>query len=171
MKKLKVSLLTIALAAGLALPAAAHEDHQESMFETMSEAYLAIQTSLAADSLAGIKENARIITDSAQMMRKKFDLHAAGVSEKDGPACSKLMPELATNASAVAKAQDLKSARAAFALLSENMVTYRNMIPGEEKPNVAYCPMAKHNWLQNGKKINNPYYGSKMLRCGKIVNK
>ena len=171
MKTLKISLLTLALAAGLALPAAAHEDHQESMFETMSEAYLAIQTSLAADSLEGIEDSALTITKSAQMMSNKFDLHAAGVAEKDGPACRKLMPELAANASALAKAPDLESARTAFAQLSETMVAYRNMIPGQEKPNVAYCPMAKHNWLQNGKKINNPYFGSKMLRCGKIVNK
>ncbi len=171
MKKLKISLLTVALAAVFALPVLAHEDHKESAFESMTEAYLAIQTSLATDSLDGVKANALAIAATAEGLQKKFDLHAAGVAKKDGPACSKLMPELAASAKALAAAKDLDSARKAFAPLSENLITYRNMIPGDEKPNVAYCPMAKHNWMQNGKKINNPYYGSKMLRCGKIVSK
>ncbi|NQU67114.1 MAG: efflux RND transporter periplasmic adaptor subunit [Candidatus Marinimicrobia bacterium] len=38
--------------------------------------------------------------------------------------------------------------------------------------NEAFCPMAFDfkgaYWLQTGKEINNPYFGSKMLRCGEI---
>jgi hypothetical protein len=33
----------------------------------------------------------------------------------------------------------------------------------------AYCPMKKANWLSNDKAIKNPYYGSAMLTCGKVV--
>jgi hypothetical protein len=36
-----------------------------------------------------------------------------------------------------------------------------------------FCPMAFNNkggfWLSDASKINNPYYGDKMLKCGKIV--
>lgn len=32
-----------------------------------------------------------------------------------------------------------------------------------------YCPMKKAYWLSRGKEIENPYYGSAMLSCGKIV--
>jgi hypothetical protein len=28
--------------------------------------------------------------------------------------------------------------------------------------------MAKASWLQRDKQISNPYYGSKMLRCGEL---
>lgn len=39
----------------------------------------------------------------------------------------------------------------------------------------AYCPMAFDfrgaYWLQKDDKINNPYFGSKMLRCGEIKNR
>jgi uncharacterized protein YllA (UPF0747 family) len=35
-----------------------------------------------------------------------------------------------------------------------------------------YCPMAFNNtggyWLSNSKEIRNPYFGSKMLKCGRI---
>ena len=43
---------------------------------------------------------------------------------------------------------------------------------GSETWHVAYCPMAFDNkgaeWLQRGTKINNPYFGDAMLRCGEI---
>jgi|3_EtaG_2_1085321.scaffolds.fasta_scaffold16800_4 hypothetical protein len=32
-----------------------------------------------------------------------------------------------------------------------------------------YCPMKKGYWLSKEKEIENPYYGSAMLSCGKIV--
>lgn len=31
-----------------------------------------------------------------------------------------------------------------------------------------YCPMKKAYWLSDKKEIQNPYYGSSMLSCGKI---
>ena len=30
----------------------------------------------------------------------------------------------------------------------------------------AFCPMAPGRWLQKKDEIHNPYYGSKMLKCG-----
>lgn len=32
-----------------------------------------------------------------------------------------------------------------------------------------YCPMKKAYWLSTEKEIKNPYYGSSMLNCGKVV--
>ncbi len=32
-----------------------------------------------------------------------------------------------------------------------------------------YCPMKKAHWLSKEKEIKNPYYGSSMLTCGKVV--
>lgn len=32
-----------------------------------------------------------------------------------------------------------------------------------------YCPMKKAWWLSKEKEIKNPYYGSAMLTCGKVV--
>ena len=34
-----------------------------------------------------------------------------------------------------------------------------------------YCPMKKAYWLSLEKKIENPYYGSSMLSCGRVVEK
>jgi uncharacterized protein with NRDE domain len=32
-----------------------------------------------------------------------------------------------------------------------------------------YCPMKKAYWISREKEIKNPYYGSSMLNCGKVV--
>ena len=169
MLKKKTIVAVLLLALGSSFSVLAHDnEHSESAFDQMSESYLAIQTSLAGDTLEGVRENAGVITDLAEKLNGKFNNHMAGVEEKDGKACLKLMPVLASSSKELGSAKDIKAARAAFGDLSEAMVAYRNMIPGE-KPNVAYCPMVKKNWLQNGKKVSNPYYGSSMLRCGSIV--
>lgn len=34
-----------------------------------------------------------------------------------------------------------------------------------------YCPMKKAYWLSGDAAIRNPYYGSKMLTCGKVAEK
>ncbi|MEP6647547.1 MAG: hypothetical protein ABJC12_10710, partial [Saprospiraceae bacterium] len=31
-----------------------------------------------------------------------------------------------------------------------------------------YCPMADAYWISDNKKIENPYYGKKMLTCGSV---
>jgi len=168
---LLLTLLGIALAVTGAVPALAQEDKPPTAFASISGNYLEIQASLAADSLAGIKDNALAIARLGETLDRKFDPRLAGVAEKNAAATHELMPELARSAEALAKATDLTAARSAFADLSEALVLYRAMIIGSDKPNVAYCPMAKHNWLQSGQEIANPYYGTRMLRCGSIVDK
>ncbi len=165
--------LTLALAVAVAgaVPALAQEDKPPTAFASISGNYLDIQASLATDSLAGIKENALAIAQLSGTLDRKFDPRLAGVAEKNAAATHKLMPELARSAETLARATDLTAARSAFADLSETLVLYRAMIIGSDKPNVAYCPMAKHNWLQSGQEIANPYYGKKMLRCGSIVDR
>lgn len=164
-------LLTLVVVLAVSAPVLANEHQHATAFAAMSENYLKIQTALAADSLAGVKENAQTIAGTAGQLAEKFDAARAGVEQKDAEACSQLIPAVARSAAELAEATDIEAARAAFAELSENLVVYRNLVPGQDRPSVAYCGMAKHNWLQTGQTVNNPYYGSKMLRCGSIVSK
>ncbi len=71
-------------------------------------------------------------------------------------------------ASDAAKAEDIEAIRAAFKRLSEE-------VSKKEVPEgfvVAFCPMADEGkgapWVQKDGEIANPYFGSKMLRCGTI---
>ncbi len=68
------------------------------------------------------------------------------------------------------RAGSIEKQRAAFAEVSTLMwkVVKRS---GTLKQEVyyQYCPMKKAYWLSGEKEIRNPYYGSSMLTCGKVV--
>ena len=67
----------------------------------------------------------------------------------------------------------LEEKRGYFAHLSEVMYcTFKSFELKNMVANAAFCPMAFDDkgayWLTSGKEIRNPYFGSKMLKCGKI---
>jgi len=70
---------------------------------------------------------------------------------------------------------DISKLRKIFYYLSNQIISNSNSISGNEGLNVAYCPMAFDNagasWVQKGDRINNPYFGASMLRCGEITEK
>ena len=166
-------LLTAAATPGLADGNSRH-DHdshshdQPAAFDGLVEDYLAIQTALAGDSIEGVDNRAAAIASSARKLSKASVPQAAGIESKNAEALVKILPGLVAAADDLSEARDIKAARAAFGPLSTAMIAYRDLVSGDT-PNVAYCPMVKKNWLQNGKKVSNPYYGSSMLRCGSIV--
>jgi hypothetical protein len=112
-------------------------------------AYLEIQAALAKDTLDGVPAAAERIVAQAPK------LGAAG--EPVGMA-----------ATAVAKAEDLEAARAAFKPLSDAVIAVVRADPSAHEVKLAYCPMAGASWLQKEETIRNPYYGSSMLICGEF---
>ena len=116
------------------------------------EAYLRIHRALAADTLDGVMPSAiAIATETA-----KIGSRAAGIKVAVNP---------------FAQATDLRAAREALGPLTDAIIAYAraNDIALGDGVNVAYCPMARKYWLQNGDAIANPYYGKQMADCGRIV--
>jgi hypothetical protein len=74
---------------------------------------------------------------------------------------------IAERASALAAAANLKSARDSFAMLSEEVIRFRDARSGT-RPVVAYCSMAKKSWLQPKGALTNPYMDESMRSCGEI---
>lgn len=153
MNLLKPTILAATLAAASLLFTGAH--HEASSEETMDSGpvqhYLAIQEALAADDLAAAQE-------AAGLMVKADD--------KDSPFNEPLK--------AIRGATSLDEARAPFASLSKAIVAHAEKHPDQSGTAlfVAHCPMAFGNqgasWVQRGKTINNPYFGSRMRRCGMV---
>ncbi len=174
MKKRTLNLSLAILSLVFVLPLAAGQGHRHTDpangFKTIIGHYESIYSSLVGDSIEGIPTHSKAIVTATDSISADFSAEKAGVSADNAVECKKLLPEISNNAAALAKAGDLGQARQAFADLSQSLVRYREMASGE-KPRVAYCPMAKKPWLQESEKIANPYYGSKMLRCGSIVSK
>ncbi len=113
---------------------------------------VAIQKSLAKDSMAGVSGNAKILADAA-------------TSELSPPS-----PEIAKAARTLQVATTLADARQAFGDLSTALVGYvdANKLALDRRFHIAYCPMANKPWLQAGTVISNPYYGTEMPTCGSI---
>ncbi len=84
--------------------------------------------------------------------------------------------EVVAAAGALAEATDLEAARAEFQPLSLALQALIEATGAEgETVFVARCPMAFDGeggtWLQKGKKIANPYFGTKMSSCGSVTGK
>jgi hypothetical protein len=120
-----------------------------SMSQAIIEPYLKIEAALANDSIDEVKANAGNI--------------ATATTALGAPAM-----RIDTAAVQLASVGDLAAAREKFGALSDAIVTYMDglHITPPEGVRVAYCPMAKKPWLQEGSTLANPYDGSAMPTCG-----
>jgi protein SCO1 len=112
--------------------------------------YLRIQEALSADSLAGARQAARRLVSAATIGASPASIRsAAGRFEQT----------------------DLNSARAAFATLSDAIITFAQLsgLGAGDDVHLAYCPMAHKYWLQRGTAVRNPYYGKRMIDCGRLT--
>lgn len=85
----------------------------------------------------------------------------------------KLMKDLTTNAEAISKSKDISKQRAVFALLSKNVYDLAKVSKQDAPLYYQHCPMFDKgkggNWLSKESAIKNPFYGSKMLTCGSVI--
>lgn len=113
--------------------------------------YLTIQADLANDTLKGVAENAGAIAKAVQ-----------------GDSMKMLPAEVAAQAETLAKASDLKAARAAFKPLSDSLIKYLADHNAKDAYVQVYCSMARASWLQKDGNVKNPYMGKAMSECGVI---
>jgi Cu(I)/Ag(I) efflux system membrane fusion protein len=126
------------------------------------EAYLKIQEALADDKTDGVKLSAEKVAALSD------NLDPGTVSGEHAAHYKDLPVKIKTAALKLAKGKKIGSMRKAFKDLSRPIAMWATMSK-PERIYVLYCPMAKASWLQTDENIRNPYYGHKMLRCGKIV--
>lgn len=131
--------------------------------QNLVNAYITLQAKLAKDDAAGSK--AAFIGLQNALKAKDLGLD---------PATEKKLTSAAAQGAAAGK---ISEARAAFAAASDAMLAYlgSSKNPLNASLTVAHCPMALDNkgakWLQLGESLENPYFGSEMLRCGTVEKK
>ncbi|MDA0349920.1 MAG: DUF3347 domain-containing protein [Verrucomicrobia bacterium] len=122
--------------------------------------YFELQASLANDDLETSKQHSN--TFKAML--------GHGPSFEDAPSLLDLQDQ-ATN---LADAADISSARTAFLTLSEDLSEMIEHVGTTKTQNIykMSCPMAFDGkggaWLQNNEKLVNPYFGAMMLHCGTV---
>ena len=134
--------------------------------EKTVSAYFGIQQALSKDNQAQALADAKHVLkalDSVDMGLLKGPAHMAWMQQ---------LGKAQTAAKELVKAQDISGMRAAFETLSDTLYASIQQF-GTSGSLTIYrfnCPMAFNNrgayWLQQSEQTENPYYGSKMFRCG-----
>ncbi len=135
------------------------------MLVAVSALLFAFSAGAGQSTLFGKYENVRqaLLKDSlTDIQRTAKDLAEAARTEKQ--------PSIAERAEALSGVAGLKAARDSFAMLSEQMIRFRDGASGD-RPIVIYCPMHKASWLQPKGAVTNPYADDASMRsCGQVRN-
>ena len=110
------------------------------------EKYEAVRQALLSGSLDDVQRTADDLEDAAR-------------AEKQNA--------IAERGSELAATANLKAARDSFAMLSEEVIRFRDGRSGN-RPVVVYCSMEKKSWLEPKGAITNPYVDQSMRSCGEV---
>jgi hypothetical protein len=150
MRMLRAAAVAAAMAASACGPSVKDTPKAgATMSPAIIEPYLRIQAALARDSIDDVKANAgNIATAAASLGAPAMKIDMAAVQ--------------------LTSTSDLVEARDRFGALSEAILNYMDglHLTPPDGVRVAFCPMLKKPWLQQGETIANPYYGSEMPTCG-----
>ena len=130
--------------------------------------YLKGQAALAGDDPSAAKG---ALSSMGQLLE---DISPAGLSAAHRTMWREELPSLRAAIETVDSAEGIEPLREAFASISNGMLTIVREFGHDASSNLveAYCPMAFNDegatWLQEGRDIRNPYFGSSMLGCGDV---
>jgi len=128
----------------------------------------AIEKTIAPDQIADILKHYFAIRELlAQDRVEQVSTHAQKMSIQLGNLINAL-ESIRVSASNL-KADDLDEARKGFAPLSQAAIDYVKRFGFSGDAYTFHCSMMKESWLQEHHRIGNPYYGSKMYKCGEMT--
>jgi len=120
-------------------------------------AYYGVKDALVADDAAKAKRKA------GELVKALGLLPVASLSTAD----KKALTLAKTKALSISQLGSVEAQREELADLSTGMIAVaRATRPA--KAYVQYCPMKNASWLSDKKEVQNPYYGSRMLKCGSV---
>jgi hypothetical protein len=153
----KLVLIFTFLAAAFFQKALAQDNSQQNQLSQLLTQYYNIKDALVASNSTAASAKADEFIKTANTIDYKL------ISEGN-------INVLLKDATPISESKDIKKQRQHFSNLSNNMATLAKAVKFTSEPIYqAYCPMQKANWLSSSKEIKNPYYGSAMLTCGKVV--
>ncbi len=128
-------------------------------------AYLDIKDALISNKAADASKAAIALSTAISKIKTTDNNDAVTV------AWNQQKDNLLKQAEVIADAKDIEKQRAAFAELSLSYWPIVKLTTTGETLYYDYCPMKKSYWISAEESIKNPYYGAKMLSCGKVSEK
>jgi Cu(I)/Ag(I) efflux system membrane fusion protein len=137
------------------------QNHLNNVFDK----YIDLKDALTKDNATAAKNSASDLlellgkVDMKLLTNNKAHMHWMTISK-----------EITTSASAISKSTDISNQRNHFKHLSAHLIKAVKLFGINKKVYEQFCPMADDNnggyWLSVTEKINNPYFGAKMSKCG-----
>lgn len=175
-----IILLSLAL---ISLGAFAQHDHSKMTTKNKTQLSVKVAQSKSAsaiiDNYLALKD-ALVQEDSkgaASFGKKLFDdfakFDASGVAKQQQKEVAEIIEDASEHAKHIFEnSKDIGHQREHFEILSKD-VKDLVMITGSDRTLYqTFCPMYNNNkggaWLSTSKEISNPYFGSKMMKCGSV---
>ena len=161
----------------LDMPANEHSQHSNKMGEIQNknplsaiyENYFALKDALVQTDGATASTRAKNLStaiNEVKMDKLSMDVHMAWM---------KVLENLKEDTNHISETKEVSHQRDHFMSLSKNLYEVMKLTKQETPTYYQFCPMANDgkgaNWLSKEETIKNPYYGSQMLSCGKVVEK
>lgn len=134
--------------------------------QLVMDTYYAVKDALVASDSLKVKEAAVRLANAIDTLQAAADT-SLRLSALTSPG---IIKEASLN---LRKASLLEEQRAIFETISDNLYeVIHTLRPAGVETYKQYCPMAFNDkgayWLSNTDKIQNPYFGKKMLICGEV---
>lgn len=131
------------------------------------DSYFAVKDALVKTDGASAATKAVLLLNSINAVKME------NLTKEEHSEWMKVMKDLVFDAEHISKTKDAGHQRDYFTSLSKNMYSLIKVSKQETPTYYQFCPMANKgkgaNWLSKENIVKNPYYGSKMLGCGKTV--
>ncbi len=125
--------------------------------------YMILKDALVNDDNAKAKNLGNVLAKSL----KSFD--ASNFSSNEKSELKDIMEDAIEHAEHISES-DIKHQREHFKVLSKDVTDMLAITGTQVKIYEQFCPMYDGGtaWLSTKEEVRNPYYGSKMLKCGKV---
>ena len=129
--------------------------------------YIGLKDALVATS------NEQAVLNATTLVKALSAVNTADLNAASNKTWGKLSNDLINAAKLIQASNDISVQRDQFVTLSSNMYLLIKDAKNEVPVYYQFCPMANKgkgaNWLSLENKVKNPYYGSRMLSCGGVV--
>jgi Cu(I)/Ag(I) efflux system membrane fusion protein len=149
-------------------------DTFNSSFQNLLTTYYALRDALVAgDTAQANAASSLLITVVGEV--KLDDLKSADTANIIIPTAKTYTDGIANETKGLLGESDIEQKRKAFQMISIQLFDLVRTVRYEkQKVYMLHCPMAFDNagakWLSNTTEIKNPYFGSKMLTCGTVID-
>jgi hypothetical protein len=139
--------------------------NNESLQNVMNN-YISLKDALALTDAEKANQAAKQLLTSLDQIQKN------SLSPEVQTLWAKLSNDLKEDAEHIGSTTEITHQRDHFMSLSQNLYTLTKNAHLSTTLYYQFCPMANKgkgaNWLSLEQKVRNPYYGAKMLSCGKV---